>query len=41
MARPPASELTARELEVMHVFWALGEVTVSEVRDVLRGPGRT
>jgi predicted transcriptional regulator len=39
MARPPASELTARELEVMHVFWALGEATVSEVRDVLARAG--
>ena len=24
MARPPAKELTERELEVMHVFWQRG-----------------
>jgi predicted transcriptional regulator len=35
MARPPAKELTARELEVMHVFWERGDSTVAEVRDVL------
>jgi predicted transcriptional regulator len=39
MARPPASELTARELEVMHVIWALGEATASEVRDALARSG--
>jgi predicted transcriptional regulator len=35
MARPPARELTERELEVMHVFWKRGESTVAEVRDAL------
>jgi BlaI family transcriptional regulator, penicillinase repressor len=35
MARPPAKELTERELEVMHVFWAQGAGTVAEVRDAL------
>jgi predicted transcriptional regulator len=35
MARPPAKELTERELEVMHVFWKLEEATAAEVRDEL------
>jgi BlaI family penicillinase repressor len=35
MGRPAARELTERELEVMHVFWTLGEATAAEVRDVL------
>lgn len=39
MARPPASEVTGRELELMHVFWALGEATVAEVRDALARSG--
>ena len=39
MARPPAKELTERELEVMHVFWNRGESTVAEVRDVLAAAG--
>ena len=26
MARPPAKELTERELEVMHVFWKRGRI---------------
>ena len=39
MARPPAKELTERELEVMHVFWERGESTVAEVRDVLAARG--
>ena len=39
MARPPARELTERELEVMHVFWNRGESTVTEVRDVLAESG--
>src|SRR5262245_14828856 len=33
VARPPAKELTERELEVMHVFWKRGESTVAEARD--------
>ncbi|HKD38492.1 MAG TPA: BlaI/MecI/CopY family transcriptional regulator [Pirellulales bacterium] len=39
MARPPAKELTERELEVMHVFWNLGEATAAEVRDELAAGG--
>lgn len=40
MARPPAKELTQRELEVMHVFWAHGQSTVADVRDRLAAAGR-
>ncbi|MBW3596122.1 MAG: BlaI/MecI/CopY family transcriptional regulator [Planctomycetes bacterium] len=40
MARPPAKELTERELEVMHVFWERGESTVAQVRDALQAAGR-
>ena len=40
MARPPAKELTDRELEVMHVFWSKGELTAAEVRDELDRLGR-
>lgn len=39
MARPPAKELTERELEVMHEFWNRGESTVAEVRDALAAAG--
>jgi len=39
MARPPAKELTERELEVMHVFWNRGESTVAEVREILAADG--
>jgi BlaI family transcriptional regulator, penicillinase repressor len=39
MARPPAKELTERELEVMHVFWKLEEATAAEVRDELSHGG--
>ena len=39
MARPPAKELTERELEVMHVLWNRGESTVTEVRDALAAAG--
>jgi len=39
MARPPAKELTERELEVMHVFWNRGVSTVGEVRDALAQAG--
>ncbi len=39
MARPPAKELTERELEVMHEFWNRGESTVAEVRDGLAASG--
>jgi BlaI family penicillinase repressor len=40
MARPPAKELTVRELELMHVFWTRGQLTVAEVRDQLARSGR-
>ncbi len=42
MGRPAARELTERELEVMHVFWRLGEATAAEARDELAraGPDR-
>ncbi len=40
MARPRAKELTERELEIMHVFWTDGDLTVAEVRDQLESQGR-
>ena len=40
MARPKAKELTERELEVMHIFWDVGEVSAVEVRDQLAEEGR-
>jgi predicted transcriptional regulator len=33
MARPPAKELTQRELEVMQIFWKRGEITAQQARD--------
>ncbi|HVC98642.1 MAG TPA: BlaI/MecI/CopY family transcriptional regulator [Pirellulales bacterium] len=39
MARPPAKELTERELEVMQVFWKRGELTMAEVKDDLAAAG--
>jgi BlaI family transcriptional regulator, penicillinase repressor len=39
MARPPAKELTERELEVMHVFWKLEEATAAGARDELARGG--
>ena len=39
MARPPAKDLTDRELEVMHVFWKTGEATAAEARDRLAVTG--
>lgn len=35
MARPEVKELTERELEVMHVFWEIGETTAAAARDQL------
>ncbi len=35
MARPPAPDLTERELEVMHVFWTDGPATATTARDRL------
>ena len=40
MARPAASELTGRELEIMHIFWRRGPSTVAEVRDYLAAAGQ-
>jgi predicted transcriptional regulator len=40
MARPPAKELTERELEIMHIFWRHGPLTATAVRDHLEGDGR-
>jgi BlaI family transcriptional regulator, penicillinase repressor len=39
VARPPAKDLTERELEVMHVFWQVGEATAAEARDQLAAAG--
>lgn len=39
MARPPARELTERELEVMHVFWDRGESTVAQAHNALAALG--
>ena len=39
MARPPARDLTDRELEVMHSFWKHGEATAAEARDRLAAAG--
>lgn len=39
MARPPAKELTERELEIMQVFWQRGALSVAEVKDDLAKAG--
>ena len=39
MGRPPARELTERELEVMQAFWKHGEATAAELRDLLAAEG--
>jgi predicted transcriptional regulator len=39
MPRPPAKELTERELEIMQVFWKQGELTAAQVRDELARTG--
>jgi BlaI family transcriptional regulator, penicillinase repressor len=39
MARPPAKDLTQRELEVMHAFWKNGPATAAEARDRLAAAG--
>ena len=39
MGRPPAKDLTERELEVMHVFWRHGEANAAETRDRLAATG--
>lgn len=40
MARPKAKELTERELELMHVFWEHGELTIGDVQQHLQAAGR-
>lgn len=40
MSRPATRDLTERELEVMHVFWAGHELTAQEARDRLEESGR-
>ena len=39
MARPPAKELTERELEIMQVFWRRGALAVADVKDDLAQAG--
>ena len=39
MGRPPAPDLTDRELEVMHAFWSGGSATAQEARDRLAMTG--
>ena len=39
MGRPPAQDLTERELEVMHVFWKAGEASAVEARNLLAAGG--
>lgn len=40
MARPKASDLTERELELMQVFWDRGELTATDVQAELAENGR-
>jgi len=40
MARPRATELTERELEIMQIFWQHGEQTAQDVRDRMAESGR-
>lgn len=35
MARPPAKELTERELQIMQSFWKHGEMSAADVRERL------
>jgi BlaI family transcriptional regulator, penicillinase repressor len=39
MVRPQQTELTERELEVMHVFWQGDEMTAATAREVLASRG--
>ncbi|HVX60811.1 MAG TPA: BlaI/MecI/CopY family transcriptional regulator [Pirellulales bacterium] len=39
MARPPAKELTERELEIMQTFWKRGELTITDVQQELAAAG--
>ena len=40
MSRPPAKELTQRELEVMQIFWKHGSLTAVDARDHLAAAQR-
>lgn len=40
MARPKAKELTERELEIMHMFWEHGEMSIADVQQQLTDSGR-
>lgn len=40
MSRPPAKELTERELEVMQIFWKQGGGTAAEIRAELATAGQ-
>lgn len=40
MSRPPAKDLTQRELEVMQVFWKHGALTAADARDRLAAARR-
>jgi predicted transcriptional regulator len=40
VSRPPAKEVTDRELEVLHSYWRLGEATAQQARDALAAEGR-
>jgi BlaI family transcriptional regulator, penicillinase repressor len=40
MARPKAKELTERELEIMHVFWEQGELSIADLQAQLAETGR-
>jgi BlaI family penicillinase repressor len=40
MPRPPAKELTERELEIMHIFWKQGPLSAAAVRGHLAAAGR-
>lgn len=40
MPRPKASELTERELELMHVFWEAGPLAAADAREALAKTGR-
>ncbi len=39
MARPPAKELTERELEVMQIFWDRGQLSVADAQIALAEAG--
>jgi predicted transcriptional regulator len=39
MARPPAKELTERELQIMQLFWKHGEMNAADARDALAKAG--